>query len=76
MRKIFSFKWAEALNRAGVIDAGGCMVWAFGEDFMSLKLRDTPEVWNKKHSELFKVSDSDNILETTEKIGRAYLARS
>lgn len=57
----------------GVGDIEDCLVWAFGEEYKLLKLRDLDDVWTQRHSDSFTIKGSDCIIESTKKIAKVYL---
>ena len=50
-----------------------CMIWAFGENALSMTLLEMPDNW--QHKELFELSGDDPVSESTVRIGKAYLGR-
>lgn len=49
-----------------------CRRWAFGEKHRSIPFYEEDDHWNKRHSDIFVVLGSDSVLETYEKIKKAY----
>lgn len=68
-------------NFNGALSAGGvpeseheaCLAWAFGPTFGSMALISSADIWNQRHSDLFVILGSDSMIESIEKIGRAYM---
>lgn len=65
--------YEKVLKAAGVIDANACMEWAFGEGFGVMALKESNNVWNGRHGDLFELKDSDFIVNGLEKIGLAFV---
>jgi hypothetical protein len=52
----------------GTADAYLCAKWAFGDGFESEYGDKYPSLWNKRHSDLFVMSEEDGVAESIEKI--------
>lgn len=52
-----------------------CLQWAFGDDVSELQVNELDDRWRERHSDLFIVEGTDDLWESTRKIGRAYLER-
>ena len=50
-----------------------CMSWAFGENWITEDTRNAADLWNQRHSDIFKMSRSDSVEFSIMKIGKAYL---
>ena len=50
-----------------------CFMWAFGDDVAGLQTNESPERWNERHGELFKIWCIDDVEECTKEIGKAYI---
>lgn len=61
------------LKGVGVKDTEACLCWALGNDYGSSLFADTDDRWNARHADLFVLYGSDNVRESTKRIGRAYL---
>lgn len=68
------------LTTIDLLDAGvpeekhdDCMKWALGDDYGSLLITQTDEIWNARHSNIFELYGSDLISESVNRIGKAYL---
>ncbi len=47
--------------------------WAFGKEAMGRDLKEYPAFWNDKHSDLFVVKPSDDILDTLDKMMKSFI---
>jgi hypothetical protein len=56
-------------------DIHDCLVWAFGENYDRLPLNELDDKWRELHSDSFEIAGYDCIIESTKKIGVAYLAK-
>ena len=50
-----------------------CMEWALGPGWMRLSCCMTDDAWNERHSDIFIMHGSDNVVEGWRKIALAYL---
>lgn len=70
--------WYESvLREAGVSehDYEVCMRWAFGDDYLSLKLQYADDRWNERHPDLFVMYDSDYLHKAIYKVGKAWITK-
>lgn len=63
------------LVESGVKDVEDCLMWAFGEGYNLLLLNELDDKWRELHSDLFEIAGHDCIIESTKKIGRAWLGK-
>lgn len=68
-------RYQDALAIAGVPSKqwDDCMVWALGEDFGHMRIELSDEGWNERHGDLFQLKGSDDLFDSTVKIGKAFL---
>ncbi len=59
---------------AGVDDYDGCMRWAFGDDYMIMRIVEGHLKWNERHGDIFIIHGSDLLVDAFYKIGLAYKA--
>lgn len=72
----FTDAWFEASFQKEVdarIEQELCMIWAFGDDWKSIKMRDKPERWNSRHGDLFIINMTANVDESKAKILKAWV---
>jgi hypothetical protein len=48
------------------------MDWAFGLGWPVMTMGVSASYWNKRHGDLFVIRDTDEVIATMRKIGRAY----
>ena len=48
------------------------LTWAFGKDFFKGLITNTPDLWNKLHSDIHVIKGSDDIGETMGTISKLY----
>ncbi len=48
------------------------MAWAFGEDWNGTELRDFPDRWNERHSDIFTIYGTHSIEETNIKLQKSW----
>lgn len=70
-----TLNWEFILRESGVDDPKGCMQWAFGDLYGSMMVEGSNKVWNERHGDIFTLLGSDDIGESIERIGKAYLER-
>jgi hypothetical protein len=78
MNKMFvSFQQARrsALGDSGVPKEREqeCLEWAFGIGFESKPIKITPSLWNERHSGLFIMYNTDSLIDSFRKIGKAFM---
>ena len=47
-----------------------CMRWAFGDEYGSLRIMESPKAWNMRHRDLFVMKDTDYYERTLRRIAR------
>lgn len=70
-----SLEIAAVLRSVGVEDTEECFKWAFGRAWDTFLVREGNVKWNEMHSDLFVIYNTDNVIVSLERIGRAYLER-
>ena len=63
----------KVLQSVGVDDRDACFRWALGDDYGTLLICKSHEIWNERHGDLFVLHSSDNFDEGLRRIGLAYV---
>lgn len=50
-----------------------CGLWAYGEGWQTVLLKDLYHRWNEKHSDIFEIKGFDSVKESNRRIAKAYL---
>lgn len=61
------------LGGVPIEEIDNCLLWAFGERFSILPLRQIDERWNELHGDLFLLAGCDLMDESLRRIGKAYM---
>lgn len=66
--------WEKALFESGirVEDINECMRWAFGEGWESRNIYGSHLLWNELHPDLFKLNDTDVLVDSLKRIAAEY----
>ena len=54
-------------------EVNSCLEWAFGKDYWMLPLHEMDTAWNRLHIDIFMLHGYDPLIESLERIGRAYM---
>jgi hypothetical protein len=63
-----------ALRSVGVDNVHDCLLWAFGPGYGGIPLSMLDVEWNMTHGDLFLINGSDEVFESMQRIGEAFLA--
>lgn len=72
-----AYGWSGPVERvlieSGVDNVDDCLSWAFGEDYKKLEQRELDDQWRQRHIDLFIIRGTDDLVESTRKIAKAWL---